>query len=46
MYYPMDLIERYLSRNGAVRTGRNARLFLTTALAEREKVLKTWPTIN
>jgi hypothetical protein len=27
------VIEKYVSRNGAVRTGKNAWLFLTTALA-------------
>ncbi|WP_319560383.1 hypothetical protein [Marispirochaeta sp.] len=31
--YPKNVIEKYVSRNGAVRTGRNAWLFLTTALA-------------
>ena len=31
--YPKDVIEKYVSRNGAVRTGRNDWLFLTTALA-------------
>jgi hypothetical protein len=34
--YPKNVIEKYVSRNGAVRAGKNNWLFLTTALAGKQ----------